>query len=156
MYALELVDAPCATYPRKNRKRCTKHLDWPEAPGEIHATELIQRLNTNGFSSRSPDCMMAFDRTPSAPTLAPTTIDSIRSALARSVAQGNHNDDLRDLLCAAADEARKKGIQAERLLVILKEIWYSLPEVAKAQSPEAENALLQELISRCIQEYYAL
>ena len=100
--------------------------------------------------------MMAFDRTPSAPTLEPKTVEAIRVALTRSVAQGNHADDLRDLLCNAAEEARAKGIQAERLLVILKDLWYSLPAVAKAKSSGAENALLQELISRCIQEYYAI
>jgi hypothetical protein len=100
--------------------------------------------------------MMAFDRTPSPQNLDPDTVEAIRAVLAISVAQGNHSDRLRDLLCTAAAEAREKGIQAERLLVILKDVWYSLPEVAKAKSSTAENALLQELISRCIQEYYAV
>lgn len=100
--------------------------------------------------------MMAFDRTPSLPALEPKTVEAIRMVLARSVAQGNHADELRDLLCKASEEARAKGIQAERLLIILKDIWYSLPEVAGAKSSAAENALLQELISRCIQEYYAV
>jgi hypothetical protein len=76
--------------------------------------------------------------------------------LTRSVSRGNHADDLRDLLCAAAQEARDKGIPAERLLVILKDIWHSLPAVAAASSSGVESALLQELVSRCIQEYYAL
>ena len=100
--------------------------------------------------------MMAFDRTPSPPTLEPQTIAAIRGVLARSVAQGNHADELHQLLCKAAEEARAKGIQAERLLVILKEVWYSLPQVAKSRSASAENALLQELITRCIHEYYAI
>lgn len=100
--------------------------------------------------------MMAFDRTPSLPTLDPSTVTALRAALSRSVAQGNHADDLRQLLCHAADEARTKGIQAERLLIILKDIWYSLPEVVNAPTSDVENALLQELISRCIQEYYAI
>jgi hypothetical protein len=72
------------------------------------------------------------------------------------VAQGNHADDLHLLLCHAAQEARNKGIQAEHLLIILKDIWYSLPEVASAPSPAVETMLLQELISRCIHEYYAI
>jgi predicted component of type VI protein secretion system len=99
--------------------------------------------------------MMAFDRTPSHPTLAPETVEALRQSLTRSARQGNHSDDLRDLLCNAAAEARDKGIQAERLLLILKDIWYGLPQVASATSSDAENALLQELISRCIQQYYA-
>jgi hypothetical protein len=100
--------------------------------------------------------MMAFDRTPSAPTLDPATVDALRTVLARSVKRGNHADDLRDLLCRTADEARTRGIPAERLLVILKDIWYGLPEVANAPPGAAVNALLQELISRCIQEYYSI
>jgi hypothetical protein len=99
--------------------------------------------------------MMAFDRTPSSPTLDPTTVAALRAALTKSVTQGNHADDLRELLCRTAEEAREKGIQAERLLIILKEIWYSLPGVASA-STDVEQSLLQDLISRCIHEYYAI
>ena len=99
--------------------------------------------------------MMAFDRTPFQPSLDPQTTGALRAALAKSASEGNHPNDLRELLCSTADEARRKGIQAERLLIILKDLWYSLPEVAGSSS-QAQNALLQELISRCIQEYYAL
>jgi hypothetical protein len=99
---------------------------------------------------------MAFDRTPSSPTLDPATVDALRTTLAQSVKQRNHQDELRGLLCKAAEEARDRGILAERLLIILKDIWYSLPDLASAPSSDIENELLQELISRCIQEYYAL
>jgi hypothetical protein len=97
--------------------------------------------------------MMAFDRTPSTPTLEPETVAALRAAFAKSVATGNHADDLHDLLCSAASEARGRGIHAERLLVIMKDIWLKLPGVAGARS-SAANPLLQELISRCIREYY--
>ena len=100
--------------------------------------------------------MMAFDRTPSRPSLDPETVEALRTTLARSVAQGNHTDELRTLLCQAAQDARAKGIQAEQLLIILKDIWYTLPALASASSSDVENALLQDLISRCIQEYYSL
>ena len=100
--------------------------------------------------------MMAFDRTPSDPGLEPRTIEALRDALARSVREGNHADELRTLLCQAAGDARSKGIQAEQLLLILKDIWYSLPGVSGAVSAHGQNHLLQELISRCIQEYYSI
>lgn len=101
--------------------------------------------------------MMAFDRTPTQPSLDPETIAALRATLRRSVVQGNHEDDLHDLLCRAAEEARTKGIQAEQLLVALKDIWYGLPELrTAAATADKEQALLQQLISRCIQEYYAL
>lgn len=100
--------------------------------------------------------MMAFDRTPSRPSLDPQITEALRKALATSVVQGNHVDNLRELLCRAAADARSKDVQAEQLLLILKDIWYALPEVAGAASRDVENALLQEMISRCIQEYYSL
>jgi len=101
--------------------------------------------------------MMAFDRTPSLPpTLDPRTVTELRAVLGRSVAERNHTDGLRDLLCRATEEARAKGIRAEQLLIILKDIWYTLPEVVSASSADVENALLQDLVSRCIHEYYAI
>jgi hypothetical protein len=100
--------------------------------------------------------MMAFERTPSSESLDASTIQALRTTLARSAKLGNHDDELRELLCRTAEEARAKGIQAERLLVILKDVWYSLPEVAGARSSQAQHALLQDLISRGIQEYYSL
>jgi len=98
--------------------------------------------------------MMAFDRTPPVPNLERETVEALRATLAESVENGTHSSDLRDVLCDAATDAREKGIQAEQLLLILKDIWYSLPNVASATSSDVEHALLQELISRCIEEYY--
>jgi hypothetical protein len=97
--------------------------------------------------------MMAFDRTPS-PPLDPSTVTELRAALAQSVASGDHSDQLKGLLARAATEARQKGIQAEQLLVSLKDIWYSLPHLAQNPADERQMRLLQQLIARCIQEYY--
>jgi hypothetical protein len=100
--------------------------------------------------------MMGFEKTPGSPRLEAKTIDALRAVFARSIAAGNHDDTLRDLLCQAAAEAREKGIHAEHLLIALKDIWFSLPELMAKTPTDVDNALLQELISRCIQEYYAL
>jgi len=125
-----------------------------------HCRELPQRPNQRGLtrtkSSETLPGMMAFERTPSRSSLEHETVEALRATLARSVAQGNHVAELRDVLCKTASDARSKGIQAEQLLVILKEIWFGLPDVVNASSSDAENVLLQELISRCIQEYYSL
>jgi hypothetical protein len=123
--------------------------------GDIDPTELVGDRSNSARYAAERLRMMAFDRTPSQPTLAPETVEALRQSLSRSARQGNHSEDLRSLLCDAAAEARAKGIPAERLLLILKDIWYRLPQVASATSSDAENALLQELISRCIQQYYA-
>jgi hypothetical protein len=99
---------------------------------------------------------MSLERTPSSPTLDANTVEALRAMLARSAAQGNHEPQLQNLLCTTAAEARTKGIRAEQLLVMLKDIWYSLPGVAARTASDVDNALLQDLISRSIREYYAL
>ena len=98
--------------------------------------------------------MMAFDRTPNEPALDPSTVAELRAVLSRSVMAGNHGDDLKGLLRRAAGEARSKGLQAEQLLVALKDIWYSLPDLSTQPGNEMQTRLLQQLIARCIQEYY--
>ncbi len=100
--------------------------------------------------------MMAFDRTPAPLDLDPQTVAALRVALQKSADRGSHGDELREALCRAADEARQKGIHAERLLVLLKDIWYALPPIAGASSHDTSHVLLQELVSRCIHEYYSL
>ena len=100
--------------------------------------------------------MMAFDRSSlPTPALDPATAASLRGVLGRALEQGNHGDELHDILCRAAAESQAKNIRAEQLLVILKDLWYSLPELAPHTNGDVENRLLQELVSRCIQEYYA-
>jgi hypothetical protein len=127
-------------------------------PAEIFIRRPQQVLSSRNFHERIHErpSMMAFEQTPGSPHLEAKTIEALRSALARSVTQGNHAAELRDLLCQTAAEARDKGIRAEHLLIALKDIWFSLPELATKTPTDVDHTLLQELISRCIQEYYAV
>lgn len=97
--------------------------------------------------------MMAFDRTPT-PQLESDTLDSLRTVMDRAVRRGNHGNELQDVLTRAATEAREKSIPPEQLLIIMKELWHSLPELRRATDSERQTELLQELISRCIERYY--
>jgi hypothetical protein len=99
--------------------------------------------------------MMAFNRTPETPVLDAATVAELRDALARSVASGSHDESLKGVLTRAAAEARRKGMLAEQLLLALKDIWYGLPEISGQSGDETQTRLLQQLIARCIQEYYA-
>jgi hypothetical protein len=99
---------------------------------------------------------MTLERTPTPPSLDPKTVEALRATLGRSMIQGNHDAALHDLLCTAAMEARAKGIQAEQLLIVLKDIWHSLPGFATRTASDVDHALLQDLISRCIRAYYSL
>lgn len=98
---------------------------------------------------------MAFERTPGGSALDPDTVADLRSVLSQSLADGSHPDGLKALLTRAAAEARGKGLQAEQLLLALKDIWYSLPQLSTRPSTDEQTRLLQQLIARCIQEYYA-
>ena len=98
--------------------------------------------------------MMAFDRMPS-PRLEDPTVDALRAVMQRAMRKGDHGTELQDVLARAAAEAREKQIYAEQLLVIMKELWYSLPDLRGAADADRQNELLQELISRCITQYYA-
>ena len=99
--------------------------------------------------------MMAFERTPPpSPRLDPETIETLSSVMERAARRGNHTDELHDALCRAAGEAHEKGIRAEQLLVIMKDMWHSLPALQELGDSERQAVLLQELITHCIQRYY--
>ena len=98
--------------------------------------------------------MMAFDRTP-APRLEADTLEALRTVMQRAVRQGDHAQELQDVLIRAASEARDKDLHAEQLLVMMKDLWYSLPDVRQAGDGERQTVLLQQLITRCISQYYA-
>ena len=98
--------------------------------------------------------MTAFDRMHS-PRLEAETLEALRGVMQRAVRRGDHPQELQDVLTLAAAEARTKNIQAEQLLVMMKELWYSLPDVRGAGDSGRQTELLQELVSRCISEYYA-
>lgn len=99
--------------------------------------------------------MMAFDRTPNPAALDPATVAELRTVLSRSLQAGNHGEELKNLLSRVAAEAREKGLLAEQLLLALKDIWYSLPHLSTQAGNDVQTRLLQQLVARCIQEYYA-
>lgn len=101
--------------------------------------------------------MMAHTSDSPPPSLDTETIAAVRAALAGCIGEGSPTPELRTLLIRVSTEARSKGIMAERLLVLFKDIWGSLPEVRRAErsATTAHDALLQQVITRCIQQYYA-
>jgi hypothetical protein len=99
--------------------------------------------------------MMAHDSTPRPGALAVETIDALRSALAGNMGDESHDDSLRTALRAMAAEARAKGLLAEQLLVVLKDIWYSSPGVQGMSEPAEKIRRLQRVVTICIKEYYA-
>ena len=101
--------------------------------------------------------MMAHDSTPTPPgALAEETIESVRGALAAFLrGSGDDGGALGAELRTMAREARGKALLPEQLLVVLKDIWYALPEVRRISDPAAQTRLLQRVVTICIEAYFA-
>ncbi|HYU53191.1 MAG TPA: hypothetical protein VEK37_09620 [Gemmatimonadaceae bacterium] len=63
--------------------------------------------------------------------------------------------ELSNLLKEVAREAREKGIQPEELIVIFKQLWNSLAESMRPQNVDQYERMRQNLVTLCIQAYYA-
>ena len=100
--------------------------------------------------------MMAHDSSPPpTPGLAEETIARARVALSHYLENPDlGGDELRLALDAMAGEARAKSMLPEQLLVVLKDIWYTLPAVRAIDDAGAQIRLLQRVVTMCIKEYY--
>jgi hypothetical protein len=90
---------------------------------------------------------MAFGTMPTRGVLA------LRTALQAILRSGSPDDDVRramELFCA---EARRRDLRAERVLVLLKEAWQSLPEVRRLRRGQRERALAH-LTTLAIRTFY--
>lgn len=88
--------------------------------------------------------------------LAQETVDAVRRALlhhTRTV--GEPAIELRTALHALAREAREKAVPPEQLLITLKNVWQSLPEVENARDFGEQTRTLQRLVTISIKEYFA-
>jgi hypothetical protein len=99
--------------------------------------------------------MMAHDSSPTPPSgLAEETTDAVRAALVAYLRAPATSTELRAALNRMADEARTKAILPEHLLVTLKHLWGSLPEVRSVGDVDEQTRMLQRVVTMCIREYY--
>ena len=82
------------------------------------------------------------------------TLEILRAAIAKHARGEAHDDELRRALSLLAQEAQVKHLRAEELIIALKTLWRSLPEVQQATNRTDQNLLLGRLVSICIEEYY--
>ena len=98
--------------------------------------------------------MMAHDMSATPPSLTNETISAVRAAFAQYVREGDRATSLGPTLQRVAKEAREKGISAEHLLIVLKNLWSSLPEVRDIEKPADRDKLKQKIVTACIETYY--
>lgn len=99
--------------------------------------------------------MMAHDSSAPRPDLNHATIASLEQALAGFLRNPDEPSRLDNALRTLTAEARDKHVHAEQLLVVLKEVWYGLPQVREAPAGDAQNTLLQRVVTQCIRQYYS-
>lgn len=99
--------------------------------------------------------MMAQDSSATPPSgLAEVTTNAVRVALTNYLRSPSESAELRVALNRMADEARTKSILPEQLLVTLKHLWASLPEVRTVSDVDEQTKMLQRVVTMCIREYY--
>lgn len=99
--------------------------------------------------------MMAHDSSPGPVALDAQTIRALHEALVNYVDAPARSDALRSALNRMAVEAHDKSMLPEQVLVVLKDIWHSLPGVQAITDPAEQVRLLQRVVTMCIKEYYA-
>jgi hypothetical protein len=99
--------------------------------------------------------MMAHDSGPGPAALATETIEAVRSALEQYVDAPVQSNGLQTVLRNLAKEAHDKSVLPEQLLVVLKDVWFSLPSVRRMNDTGDQVQLLQRVVTMCIKEYYA-
>jgi len=88
--------------------------------------------------------------------LSERTLQELRHALAEQLkSPDSPTSEVRDLLQRVAREAREQGVRPEELLVTFKQLWNSLAESVRPQLPEQSEQVRQNLVTLCIQAYYA-
>lgn len=100
--------------------------------------------------------MMAHDSSHTPPSrLDDDTVAAVRAALRAYLAIPSDAAALQDALTRMSAEARDRAVLPEHLLVVLKDVWGTLPEVRTMTDAGQQVRLLQRVVTMCIKEYYS-
>jgi hypothetical protein len=100
--------------------------------------------------------MMAHDSSQTSPSrLDDETLNDVRLALRAYLRDASDPTALQASLLLMANEARKRAIMPEQLLIVLKDVWNALPEVRAMPDTREQINLLQRVVTMCIREYYS-
>lgn len=62
--------------------------------------------------------------------------------------------DVQRALDAAVARARDGGVRCEQFVIILKSVWYSLPEIRHLPEHRMQREVLQQIVTLAIESYY--
>lgn len=90
---------------------------------------------------------------------APDACDGIgiplRRVLQAALGQPSATKDFRPAIRAVCEDAHRRRLRAEQVVVALKETWAVMPEVALLPRGGPRDELLGQFITICIEEFYA-
>jgi hypothetical protein len=99
--------------------------------------------------------MMAHDSSqPPSARIDDASLDAVRLALRAYLHDSEDASALRASLVRLSTEARARSVLPEQLLVTLKELWSTLPEVRAMTDAAQQIRLQQRVVTMCIREYY--
>jgi hypothetical protein len=100
--------------------------------------------------------MMAHDSSHTPPSrLDDDTVAAVRDALRSYLSRAAEPATLQRALVRMSAEARERSLLPEQLLVVLKDLWGTLPEVRAMTDTGEQVRLLQRVVTMCIKEYYS-
>lgn len=99
--------------------------------------------------------MMAHDSSTPRGQISAEAIARLEAALEKYLRSGSDAGDLQAAIRAVSAEARTHSIHAEQILVLLKDLWFGLPQIRSAAPGDTQPELLQRAVTLCIREYYA-
>jgi hypothetical protein len=65
-----------------------------------------------------------------------------------------HHSDVRRAMSLVCNEVQRRGLPVERLIILLKEQWFTLTDDGDGGNPRSRDAL-EQIIRTCIEEFYA-
>lgn len=83
------------------------------------------------------------------------TVGAVRQALRAYLRDSSDPSALQASLLVMASEARTRAILPEQLLIVLKDVWNTLPEVRSMTDAREQIGMLQRVVTMCIKEYYS-
>jgi hypothetical protein len=83
-------------------------------------------------------------------------LEALRDALAQRLRDPCDASarEVRRALHALALAARQQSLHAEELIVALKQVWRSIPQVQETEDSRERARLMELLVTLCIEEYY--
>jgi hypothetical protein len=82
-------------------------------------------------------------------------VSALREALRRRVDEEPSDGDLRAAFQRVAGETRAQGLHGEHVVLLLKQLWGELSQTTQRLAPEERRQMLEHLVTRCLDEYYA-